>query len=119
MYDPGHMQGYAITVDLGERGLLLVVDDSPDLRDPATHRLLFRELTDLRTLPLKVAGFRYFGGPAVGDLKTVFREIQLNKGPRDTPFDILPMLVRVRDWENQYSLEEASPRDLALPSVLG
>jgi hypothetical protein len=26
MYDPGHLHGYAITVDLGERGLLFVVD---------------------------------------------------------------------------------------------
>src|SRR5208283_3199499 len=113
MYDPGHLHGYAITVDLGERGLLFVVDYGPELLDAVTHRLLFGELTSLRTLPLQVTRFRYVGFSGMGERMAAIREIQLKKRPVDIPFDILPMLLHFRDINDRYSLEEANPLDLA------
>ena len=54
----GEMRGYAITVDLGERGLLFVVNSRPFLEDPATHRLALPKLASLNMLPFVAYGSR-------------------------------------------------------------
>jgi hypothetical protein len=47
----GDMRGYAITVDLGARGLLFVVNALPALADPATGKPLFPNAANLSQLP--------------------------------------------------------------------
>jgi hypothetical protein len=47
----GEMRGYAITVDLGERGLLFVVDAYPFLADPKTHLIALPRAASLSMLP--------------------------------------------------------------------
>ena len=52
----GEMRGYAITVDLGERGLLFVVDSRPFLEDPKTHLIALPRAASLNMLPFVAYG---------------------------------------------------------------
>jgi len=55
----GEMRGYAITVDLGERGLLFVVDSRPFLVNPKTDLVALPQAANLGML-----AFAAYGLPA-------------------------------------------------------
>jgi hypothetical protein len=107
----GDMRGYAVTVDLGERGLLFVVDSMPLLPDPRTGGPLRRRAAYLGSLPLIAYGFP--DGDLPSAMRIAVRELKRKTGRVDVPIAKLPMLVRFRDVDDRNSIEELDPRDLA------
>jgi hypothetical protein len=105
-----NMIGYAITVDLGARGLLFVVDEYPALADPATGKALLPKGANLSQLPL-----RAFGVLDQGNSKeaTEIRHLQHSARSADIPIEELPMLVRFRDINDRRSMGEVDPHDLS------
>jgi hypothetical protein len=108
---PGHLHGNAITVDLGDRGLLFVVDINATLYDALTKLPLAPEYTTLCSLPLRANDFGR-RPKLVTDPKTI-REVKLNRAPIDFPPKELPMLVRFRFLGDPPSIEQVNPLDLA------
>jgi hypothetical protein len=104
----GDMRGSAITVDLGARGLLFVVNEYPALADPAADKTLFPNAANLSQLPL--GAFNISGASEI-------RNLQNSKKSIDIPPQRLPMIVRFRNMNNCNSIEEVNPVDLA--STLG
>jgi hypothetical protein len=101
----GDMRGYAITVDLGARGLLFVVNQLPALADPATGKTLFSNAADLSQLPL--VAFKVSGKASE------IRNLQASNKSIDIPSQRLPMIVRFGNINNCSSIEEVNPVDLA------
>lgn len=100
----GDMRGYAITVDLGARGLLFVVNSLPSLADPATGKTLFPNAADLSQLPL--VAFKISAASEIRNLQDSNKSI-------DIPSQRLPMIVRFGNINNCSSIEEVNPVDLA------
>lgn len=107
----GEMRGYAITVDLGERGLLFVVDAYPFLADPKTHLIALPRAASLSMLPFAAYGLSGSYDPTSG--LAAVRELQAKQGPVDIPPGRLPMVVRFRNIDDGDTIEEVDPRDLA------
>jgi hypothetical protein len=107
----GDMRGCAITVDLGERGLLFVVNSRPFLEDPKTHLLAFPKLASLNMLPFVAYRLPQDYDPSSG--LAAVRELQTKQGSVEIPPDGLPMVVRFRNINDGDTLEELDPRDLA------
>ncbi len=105
----GEMHGYAITVDLGERGLLFVVDAYP--ADPKTHLIAGDPGARLSMLPFAAYGLLGSYDPSSG--LAAVRELQAKEGPVDIPANRLPMVVRFRNIDDGDTIEELDPRDLA------
>jgi hypothetical protein len=106
----GETRGYAITVDLGEHGLLFVVDSRPFLVDPKTDLIALPQGSSLNMLPFAAYGQAKDGIPS--EMLQLARRLRA-KGPTDVPADKLPMVVRFRNIENRDTIEELDPRDLA------
>lgn len=110
----GEMHGYAITVDLGQRGLLFVVDSVPLL--PRPRREAMNSLGSyLGSLPLVAYGF--LGDDLPSFMRRAIRQVQVKSGAIEVPPEKLPMIVRFVDINDKRSIEEVDPRDLA--SVFG
>lgn len=100
----GGMRGYAITVDLGARGPLFVVNALPSLADTATGKPLFPNAADLSQLPL--VAFKISAASEI-------RNLQHSNKSTDISPQRLPMIVRFVDINNCSSIEEVNPVDLA------
>jgi hypothetical protein len=109
----GEMRGYAITVDLGERGLLFVVDSRPFLEDPKTHLIALPRAASLNMLPFVAYGLSQSYEPSSG--LAAVRELQTKEGPVEIAPEKLPMVVRFRNINERDTIEEVDPRDLAAP----
>jgi len=107
----GEMRGYAITVDLGARGLLFVVDSYPFLADPRTGRIALANAANLGMLPFAAYGLSQSQLPSTGIAHA--RALREKKGPVDLPLEKLPMIVRFTDINDRSTIEELDPRDLA------
>jgi hypothetical protein len=113
----GKMHGYAITVDLGDRGLLFVIDARPDLAEGKTDKSLFpgRDIfpngATLTTLPLVANDLPPEGMPSV--MLRLVNKLRNKHGVVDVPPEKLPMLVRFRDIGKRQSMGEVDPRDLS------
>jgi hypothetical protein len=107
----GEMRGYAITVDLGERGLLFVVNSSPFLTNSQTGLITLPDGASLTMLPFTAFGLPLSGLPS--EMLRIARELRAKKGPVEVPPDKLPMIVRFTDLTDLHSIEELDPRDLA------
>ena len=97
----GEMRGYAITVDLGERGLLFVVDAYPG--DPKTHLIAGDPAARLSMLPFAAYGLSGSYDPSSG--LAAVRELQAKEGPVDIPPNRLPMLMRFRNIDDGDTIE--------------
>jgi hypothetical protein len=106
----GDMRGYAITVDLGARGQLFVVNELPALADPATGKSLFPNAANLSQLPLVT--FKISAGLPSRRASEI-RNLQDSNKSVDIPPQQLPMIVRFRNMSNCNSIEEVNPVDLA------
>lgn len=107
----GEMRGYAITVDLGEHGLLFVVDSRPFLANSQTGLISLPDGAPLTVLPFAAYGLPLSGLPS--EMLRIARELRSKKGPVVVPPDKLPMIVRFTDLNDRHSIEELDPRDLA------
>jgi len=107
----GTMRGYAITVDLGEHGLLFAVDSRPFLVDPKTGLIILPDAASLNMLPFAAYGLSQSQSPSSG--LAAARELREKKGPVDIPPAKLPMIVRFTDINDRGTIEEVDPRDLA------
>lgn len=113
----GDMRGYAITVDLGARGLLFVTDSPPLLRKPEAARepgssfALFPKARGLAKLPFVVYGFEAEGLPST--MMGLARQIRQKSRLVDVAPEELPMILYFRDINDGDSNEEVDPRDLA------
>jgi hypothetical protein len=110
-YFVGEMRGYAITVDLGERGLLFVVNSRPLLADPKTGLVVIPQAANLDMLPFAAYGLPQDGLPS--KMLPLARKLRATKGLVDIPADKLPMVVRFRNLDDRNTIEEVDPRDLA------
>jgi hypothetical protein len=106
----GVMRGCAITVDLGEHGLLFVVDSRPFLENPTTHLLALPKLASLNMLPFIAYDLSQSYDHSSG--LAAVRELQTKEGSVEVPPDKLPMLVRFRNLDDGDTIEELDPRDL-------
>ena len=111
IYFSGVMRGYAITVDLGERGLLFVVDNRPLIENLQTHLVAFPKLARLTTLPFVAYGLHQDGVPS--EMLRLARSLPGSKAPTDVPPEWLPMIVRFGNINDPNSIYELDPRDLA------
>jgi hypothetical protein len=110
----GDMRGYAITIDLGERGMLFVVNAWPMLAKPGSGGnggALFPGAANLASLPMVAYGLPQTGLPS--HMMGLVRELSQKTGSVDVPPEKLPMLLRFRDTGDRHSNEELDPRDLA------
>jgi hypothetical protein len=107
----GRLRGYAITVDLGERGLLFVVDSSPFLRNSQSGLISLPEGAPLTMLPFAVHGLPLSGIPS--EMLRIAAELKTETRVIDVPPNKLPMIVRFTDLNNRHSIEELDPRDFA------
>jgi hypothetical protein len=110
--------GYAVTVDLGEKGLLFVTFNNarrtPEQIRERNNRLLCL-LNDIACLPL--AAYAKPGSRPVtiefSSQRAALNELLRQSGPRDVPFVELPELVRFLDLNNKGTEKIVSPFDLS------
>jgi hypothetical protein len=103
----GSMHGNAITVDLGDRGLLFVVNRFPCISDPA-----FLHANRLSDLPL--TAYENVAHPPARGQNAFLRAAQHQTAAVNIPLEQLPMLLRFRDLDDRDSAQSVDPRDLAL-----
>jgi hypothetical protein len=105
----GEMRGNAITVNLGERGLLFVVDYSPSWRGGGR---VPNDYTKLTLLPFTVYDQPSNGLPSM--MLGVARELKTRSEPVDVPLKKLPLIGRFKDINDSNSwFEELDPLNLA------
>ena len=110
----GYLHGNAITVDLGARGLIFVVNmrslaifmDNGEWQVTRPHSAFLTEL------PLDAYGLPRDGLPS--RMSIVVQQLEQETGYIDIPLDRLPMLVRFRNIEDQMSIEEIDPDDFSV-----
>jgi hypothetical protein len=108
----GEMHGNAITVDLGDRGLLFVVNRLPCITknggnpDPA-----FFDSNRLSDLPL--TSYQDFAHPPPRGQNAFLRTAQHQTTAANIPLEQLPMLLRLSDLQDRNSAQNVDPRDLA------
>lgn len=110
----GYLHGNAITIDLGARGLIFVVNmfSVALVVEPNGERELKRpHSTFLTDLPLEAYGLPRDGLPS--RMSIVVQQLEQETGSIDIPLDRLPMLVRFRNIEDQMSIEEIEPDEFA------
>jgi hypothetical protein len=107
----GEMRGCAITVDLGERRLLFIVNSRPMLVDPKTDLPALPKLASLNMLPFIAYGLSQSYDPSSG--LAAVHQLQTKQGSVEVPPDGLPMVVRFRNINDGDTLEELDPRNLA------
>jgi hypothetical protein len=109
------VEGYAPTVDLGEKGLLfLTFQDAERTVDEMTERneqwrCVFG---DIGCLPSAAYRTPIINRP-FSERKTTLEQFLRQSGPREVPFIVLPRLVRFRDVDGGHKLVPVSPNDLA------
>ena len=109
------VEGYAPTVDLGEKGLLfLTFQDAERTVDEMTERneqwrCVFG---DIGCLPSAAYRTPIINRP-FSERKTTLEQLLRQSGPREVPFIVLPRLVRFRDVDGGHKLVPVSPNDLA------
>jgi hypothetical protein len=106
--------GYAVTVDLGQKGLLFLTFHD-GTRSEAQERKRFRcLLTDIACLP-----FAAYGTPSRGvdslfrNQKAALDELLRQNGPREIAFENLPELVRFLNISDKATERIVSPFDLS------
>lgn len=105
----GFMHGDAITVDLGDRGLLFVVNNAPCFNS-GTPRI-FVKARNLSNLPLAL---HESGASRPSQSETAFlRGVQHQTDIVGVLPEQLPMLIRFRDIQDRGSAQAVDPRDLA------
>jgi hypothetical protein len=109
----GFMHGAALTIDLGEKGLLFLLNTRPEACVPIAGncRLSRPEGEALWTLPLVAYGFP--GEDLPSAMAKYLAQLRMKQGPIDVPIESLPMFVRFRDLSSLQTVEEIDPRDLA------
>ena len=107
--------GYAVTVDLGEKGLLFLTFNDAH-RSPEQQSKRFPcLLSDVACLPF-VAYAKPGSLPITTEFssqKAALDELLRQSGPRDVPFVELPQLVRFLDLNNKGTEKIVSPFDLS------
>ncbi len=107
--------GHAITIDLGAKGLLFVIDQSSLIdrdipRDaPAKDR---QEWNMLGTLPFRANGYHIHDPLLWRYPSEVFDKLKQQTRPVSVPPLWLPMIARFRDIKNPKTIEEVDPLDL-------
>jgi hypothetical protein len=112
-YFGGVMRGNAITIDLGQHGLVFVVNmmslaparkpgGLPTLRTPGS--------ASLSELPLEAYGLPSNGMPS--KMENVVLQVQQKNHAVEVAINKLPMFVRFTDINDPRSIEEIDPADL-------
>jgi hypothetical protein len=93
-------RGYAPTVDLGDKGLLALTFTYAT-RTPAqqaeNNKYVRCFLGDIGCLPF--AAYHLGSGGNMEDEKVALGKLRQQSGPRDLPFVVLPLLVRIADGD--------------------
>jgi hypothetical protein len=110
-----HMRGYAITIDLDDRGPLFVIDAPPMLNALGLDGPAFPHAESLGKLPLVAFGFPDNGTPS--SMRLVINQLKKRTAPVQVPPENLPTIEHFRVIDSRESLEVVNPRDPA--AVLG
>ena len=102
--------GYAVTVDLGDKGMLFLTFKNGKSGREQTIRCL---MSDIACLPFAAYGGNETVGGAYSREKASLQALQAQSGPREAPLSDLPALIRFRDINDPSSAEIISPVDLA------
>jgi len=101
--------GTAVTIDLGEKGLLFATLRESSLPNTPDIPICFYE--PIACLPFVAYGIAY---QSRSDLRaTAIRELQSRSGRVDAPSNVLPALVRFRDISDPSSDEEVVAANMA------
>jgi hypothetical protein len=99
------LTGYAPTVDLGEKGLLLLTFMDA-ARTPAQRsdqiKMFNCRFDDIGCLPFAAYGLSS-GSQSLDQMKSALRTLLKQGGPRDVPFAALPKLFRIVDDDSAYA----------------
>ncbi|WP_158816033.1 hypothetical protein [Methylocapsa sp. S129] len=110
----GIFHGNAITIDLGQRGLVFIVNMmslAPANKPGARTTLRPPGSVPLIDLPFEAYGLPSDGTPST--MERVVQQVQQKTGSVDVTIDKLPMFVRFTDINDPRSIEEIDPADLA------
>ena len=106
----GEMRGYAITVDLGNRGLLYLVYSPPVITKKELRRVsMYPSAPSMGSLPLLAYGLPSYGTSS--SMQTVLEKLQRLSGQVELRVTDLPMLVRFRN-DMEGPAYEVDPQDL-------
>jgi hypothetical protein len=109
------IDGYAPTVDLGEKGMLFLTFSNAMRSTEGQaerNKQVFCPFTDIGCLPF--AAYHKSGkSNDSGEKQALLRELLRQSGPREVPFIVLPELARFVDADGQHELVQVSPYDLA------
>jgi hypothetical protein len=100
-----YLTGYAPTVDLGDKGLLLLsFMNATRTRAQWIEQMKTFHCTfdDIGCLPFSAYGLSS-GGQTIGEMKAALRTLLKQSGPRDVPFAALPKLFRIMDDDRAYA----------------
>jgi hypothetical protein len=112
----GDLHGCAITIDLGMKGPLFVVNRSAvrtatTIRFPSDAPHPPRVGASMTDLPLIAYRLPSDGEPSA--MMNLLRQVRHKVGPVDIPFENLPLLVHFADIGDKASAEIVDPRDIA------
>ncbi|HEY1748499.1 MAG TPA: hypothetical protein VGG11_17255 [Xanthobacteraceae bacterium] len=110
------IEGYAPTVDLGEKGLLFLTfaDSRTGLAPAERRKLVFCLFTDIGCLPFVAydkPGTTVVNRP-FSERKAELTELLRQGGPRDVPFVLLPKMAQFQDANDPNKLVPVPPDDL-------
>lgn len=106
--DAGTMRGNAVSVDLGQDGLVFVIDRLPGERSSRGGRIVSASLSEL---PLIIYGLPGQAKPSVLK-KAVLEAQQEPHGPADVPAEMMPMLVHFKNIDDPRTIEGLYAPDL-------
>ena len=107
--------GNAVTIDLGAKGLLFVIDQASLIRRDIPRHAPARESQEwniLSNLPFRVYGYNEHDPQP--DHAAVFDKLKHEMRPVDLPPLWVPMIARFRDINIPKTIEEVDPLDMAV-----
>ena len=110
----GEMHGYALTLNLGRRGQLYIIDQRPPLMTES-RTFLYPDAARLESLPFVANHLQSYGAPS--RMRQVLDRVTKIRNAVDVEPRKLPMIVTFSDPKDMYTLTEVDPEHL--DKVLG
>lgn len=113
----GEFRGAAPTIDLGDKGLVFIVNrwstNRFSMQCPRTINGGWDCMRSVSLADLPLAAFGYPIDSMPSGEKKYLSQLQLHRDTIDVPVENLPMLVHFQNDSDRKSLEEVDPRDFA------
>ena len=101
------MRGCAITISIGDRGLLFIINYPPLLWSGTGE--LYPRAGSLATLPLIAYGYPFEG--ETSKIENAVKSLSVRSGAEQVPASKLPAIVRFNNIADKNTIEEVDPAD--------